>query len=286
MTKPILLALCLLAPAFTPLFSQQPTLPRQMRFLGGAAPPAATPAPNLTKFNLDFPGGTPSALVDAIEKASHIPLNAIIPTEYADAQLPPLKMNNVNVVDLFAALESATTKDVPEFQPGSANVFYEHVDCGFQTGPGDVSDDSVWYFHDTEKQSSYCRFYSLAPYLDRGFTVDDITTAIHTGWEMQADSASHPETSLPKLFFHKETKLLIAVGDVGNLQMIDQALNALPATSVTFNDITNMKDGITALQTKLVQLQNKLDKLPDGAGRRPGEGVDRPSPPAGGNLDQ
>ena len=66
----------------------------------------------LTQFSLDFPGGTPAQLVKAIEKATGKPLNAIIPNEDADAKLPPLKMDNVDVVKLFRALELASAKQV------------------------------------------------------------------------------------------------------------------------------------------------------------------------------
>ncbi len=68
--------------------------------------------PALTKFNLDFPGGTPKELVAAIEKAMGKPLNAIIPKEDEDLQMPPLKMNDVVVPQLFAALKAASRKEV------------------------------------------------------------------------------------------------------------------------------------------------------------------------------
>ena len=91
------LALGLLAISLTPVFGQP-------------SPKPATDAPALTKFNLDFPGGTPAKFIKAIEKAMGKPLNAIIPTEDADVQLPPLKMNDVDVAQLFKALEAASIK--------------------------------------------------------------------------------------------------------------------------------------------------------------------------------
>jgi hypothetical protein len=96
---------------------------------------------------------------------------------------------------------------------------------GFKT-EGKLSDDSIWYFY-AERPTSppppprVCRFYSLAPYLERGVTVDDITTAIETGWKMLG------ETSPRTMSFHKDTKLLIAVGEASNLETIDAVLKAL-----------------------------------------------------------
>jgi hypothetical protein len=51
--------------------------------------------------------------------------------------------------------------------------------------------------------------------------VDDITTAIQTGWKMMGDKET------PEISFHKETKLLIAVGEPDQLGVIDDVLKAL-----------------------------------------------------------
>src|SRR5687767_2269287 len=88
---------------------------------GQAAPPRTASVPGtlapasssadaaelqLTKFDLDFPAGTPGQLVKAIEKSAGRPLNAIVPAELANVQLPALKMKNVNVAQLFEALQA------------------------------------------------------------------------------------------------------------------------------------------------------------------------------------
>jgi hypothetical protein len=216
------LALGLLVISLTPVWGQP-------------SPKPATDTPALTKFNLDFSGGTPTQLVKAIEKAMGKPLNVIIPTEDADVQLPPLKMNDVDVAQLFKALEAASIKQIAVVSGtyysgyGSQNSSYSTfvTSYGFKT-EGKLSDNSVWYFH-ADKPSlppmvstqKICRFYSLAPYLSCGFTVDDITTAIQTGWKMSGDA------SLPQLNYHKETKLLIAFGEPGKLDVIDTVLKAL-----------------------------------------------------------
>ncbi|MHB8523085.1 MAG: hypothetical protein ACYDH9_20330 [Limisphaerales bacterium] len=75
-------------------------------------PPQSAAEASFTKFNLDFPGGTPGELVKAIEKASGKPLNVIIALNSADAQLPPLKMTGVTVPKLFEALTAATMSTV------------------------------------------------------------------------------------------------------------------------------------------------------------------------------
>jgi hypothetical protein len=185
--------------------------------------------PVLTKFNLDFPGGTPKRLVAAIEKATDRPLNAIIPNEFADTALPALKMSSVSVVQLFQALEAASRKTETYQFPNSSSYQMHQTSYGFKT-EGQASDDSIWHFYvdkpnppppSLQQAPKVSRFYSLAPYLDRGLSVDDITTAIETGWKMLGDK------SPPTISFHKDTKLLIAVGEERKLETISDVLKAL-----------------------------------------------------------
>ena len=268
MKKFICLAISLLVLPLTPIFGQPVTATtttgtfqtRLQQLIEKEN--AATNQPVLTKFNLDFPGGTPAQLVKAIQKATGKPLNAIIPTEDADIQLPPLKMNDVVTPQLFAALEAASRKTVA-VQNGMYGNSYSQFTTGygFKTADGPISDTSVWYFH-AEKPNlppvisseKVCRFFSLAPFLNRGFTVDDITTAIQTGWKMQGDA------SAAELNYHKETKLLIAFGEPSRLQTIQNVLDSLPAESApqTRFDLDRMTNQINQLQAQVEQLTRKI----------------------------
>jgi hypothetical protein len=238
------LILCLATIASTPVLAQQPPTPAAAP---NAAPPPASdfqtrlqkimaPAesPALTKFDLDFRGGTPRQLATAIEKGLGRPLNVIVPDEFADIKLPALKMNGVDVSQLFQALEAGSQKneayvsaDYGRGRPPSYQI--SRTSYGFRT-QGKISDDSVWYFS-VEKPAlpplapmapdKVCRFYSLASYIEHGLTVDDITTAIQTGWKMLGDKET------PAISFHKDTKLLIAVGEPNKLETINSVLGAL-----------------------------------------------------------
>ncbi len=246
---------CLMALGLADTFGQQPSPPtpapppvavpapapppggqfsqRLQNIIGRAsAPPAAEPG--LTKFNLDFPGGKPKALVAAIEKAMDRPLNVIVPEELADTELPALKMNSVDVSQLFQALAAASNKSEAVVSSmggfgGPRNYQVVNTSCGFRQGSqARPTDDTIWFFF-VEKpvlpavssSAEVCRFYSLAPYVEHGLSVDDITTAIETGWKMLGGP------SLPAIKYHKDTKLLIAVGDPSKLEIIDAALKAL-----------------------------------------------------------
>ena len=173
----------------------------------------------LTKFDLNFSGGTPNELVAAIQKATSRPLNAIVFPEDANRQLPPLKMSGVTASELFDALREASGRY--RFVGGS----YTGSQFGFTTR-GKASNDSIWYFKVEEQPTppKESRFYLLTSYLEQGLSVDDITTAVQTAWKLRGD------TPQPMLNYHKETKLLIAVGYPSELGTIDAVLKALGQT--------------------------------------------------------
>jgi hypothetical protein len=158
------LILCLTTIGLTPALAQEPPKPapapsadalpapapgfetRLQRIVGRAT---QVDLPALTKFDLDFRGGTPKQLAVAIEKALGRPLNVIVPDEFADTKLPALKMNGVDVSQLFQALEAASQKsEVTGILYGGgpqSNYQIARTSYGFRT-QGRISDDSVWYF--------------------------------------------------------------------------------------------------------------------------------------------
>jgi len=217
-----------------PAFGQQASQPppqglTQYRTIPAVRVPGSTPGPELTRFDLNFPGGTPKELVEAIEKAWLKPLNAIIPDELANMRLPALKMNAVTVPQLFEALGAATAKTLTynyqgrygvPFQPGQQVTSTSY---GFRTY-GPPGDDAIWHFYydrpNPPQEPKACRFYQLGPYLDT-YKIEDITTAIETGWIMLG------EAERPEIKFHKDTKLLIAVGEPSKLVLIESVLAQL-----------------------------------------------------------
>ncbi|HXE43328.1 MAG TPA: hypothetical protein VN516_09915 [Candidatus Baltobacteraceae bacterium] len=254
MKKLILIATGLLTLANVPVFGQESTFTQRLKAIQTQT---ATNIP-LTRFNLDFPGGTPRDLVKAIEKAMSKPLNAIISDEDDNAvNIPALKMNDVNVEQLFNALATASYKPVTIIQPGRSTVESSRG-YGFHAD-NPITDSSIWYFR-VDKPSSetlppaqeILRFYSLEPYLNRGFSVDDVTTAIQTGWKM---AGLKPQ---PELNYHKETKMLIAYGEANKLSVIENVLQTLPRLSANQSDFDAMRNQISQLQYQMAHLTNKF----------------------------
>ena len=137
--------------------------------------------PELTRFNLDFPGGKPRELVTTIQKAMGKPLNAIVPEENADVVLPALKMNNVTVPQLFKALEQASVKQVA-FTPARLSAVGVVVQVlsrytirtTASTPPAQKPTIRSGIFMLINPPvppliaPKACKFYSLAPYLEHG----------------------------------------------------------------------------------------------------------------------
>lgn len=225
------LAAGLLALMLTPTLAQ-PVVPGNERplttrdlanFLAGSTN-------SLPKFDLDFPGGTPKDLVKAVEKATGRPMNAVIPDQYADLKICAVKVKNVTVPQLFEALKQASKK-VERYmidRPDNNWYFEEHASMyGFNTA-GVPDENAIWYFYREGEPDAYqtvsttvCHFYQLSPYLDAGYKVEDITTAIATAWKMLGVTKS------PEISYHKDTKVMIAVGDADKIRVIDNVLGQL-----------------------------------------------------------
>jgi hypothetical protein len=200
------------------------------------------PVEPLPRFDLDFPGGRPSDLVAVIQKNLPRRLNAIIqPEDDNDVVIPPLKMNQVTVSELFKALEAASRKAVairtgttftsPGQRPAQTRDTWQQFITSYSFSTlGPVNEDSIWYFTYTRPpvyatETRISRFWQLEPYLER-YEIDDITTAIQTGYKLLGEPS-------PKINFHMETKLLIAVGDASKLNLIDSVLEQLTPVKTT-----------------------------------------------------
>lgn len=208
-----------------PQLPPPPVMPQRLIHPPGMPGAANQSAQSEIRFNLDFHGGSPSDLVAAIDKARAKPINAIVPDDCNDIQIPPLKMTDVTVQDLFKALQMASIKYVLNTYNNGLNYSQNEVSYGFETTSNPGADNSVWYFKERKPTEplptkEVCRFYNLESLLEK-YKIEDITTAIQSGWQMLH------VTKMPQLKFHPETRLLIAVGPEENLQIIENVLRQL-----------------------------------------------------------
>ncbi|HVY68354.1 MAG TPA: hypothetical protein VHH73_00395 [Verrucomicrobiae bacterium] len=194
------------------------------------APVQPAPPPERV-FDLDFPGGGPQELIKAIEAASGHPVNAVISGDVSKCLAPPIKLRGVTVAQVLNAVSLASQNSEMTLARHLPNGSIMAVPVGkrfaWQEQRTSPKDSPVWCLltqgrAGADIPAKVCRFYQLAPYL-QSYKVEDITTAIETGWEMEHDE----DVPLPKLSFHKDTKLLIAVGMPSQLEVIDNMLKQL-----------------------------------------------------------
>lgn len=190
--------------------------------------PAALPRtqaanPDLPRFDLDFPGGSPRDFVRALNEPLKGSLNVILPGDVDDIEIPPIKLKQVTVQQVFDAIQRASERTV-SFPNMGGGISQQTENYMFMTS-GAVTENSVWAFRAfrpitaSQSMTQGYRFYQLGSYLD-AMKIEDIITALQTGWEMLNKQGA-------KLKFHPETKLLIAVGQPSDFALIDDVLKEL-----------------------------------------------------------
>jgi hypothetical protein len=192
-------------------------------------------ADKLKHFDLNFPGGTPAEFIKAIDKQADMKVNVIIPPEFAKEEMPPLEVFAVTLPQLFEAGVVASTRFTNVLaqsnsrRVGPAQYASVKISQGFRTTDQPPTDNSIWNFFverppvltDWDYQEPVnVRVYQLSNLLG-SYSIEDITTAIKTTWEM-LDSKTKPEMK-----FHAETKLLVAKGTEEQLRMIETVTQQL-----------------------------------------------------------
>lgn len=194
--------LCLIAS-----IQAQPDQPQNLTTAVSVAP--TVPTGELPAFDIDFPGGTPKELIQYLAKATGTTPNVIIPAHVADVQIPKFKLQHVNTMQVFDALNMVAD------EKGSLPVRW--------LGSGDKGGSNrVWTLLKTPARNKVetCQVTFIGVLLE-SFELDDINAAIRTSWEMLGRS---PTASLK---FHRETQLLIAKGDEEELKLASEVLKSL-----------------------------------------------------------
>src|SRR6185503_5532335 len=76
-------------------------------------------------------------------------------------------------------------------------------------------------------------FFDLSKILDKTLTIEDVTTAIRTGWAAAADGKEPVPEALK---FHQESKLLIATGAPEQLEAVTSIVRLLENRNLPSKD--------------------------------------------------
>ena len=221
-----------LAQNATPVPAPPPSTRVGPRPLPQTVTSTAEPAEDEPRFDFKFAGGPVKEFVTALGAARGKPVNVVISKEAESTLIPPVEVYRVTVSALFRALSAASERQVM-VRSGST---YQVKNVGFSFVSSDTgSADAVWTFRVLDAPESIAeqpppaervvQFYPVAEYLTH-FSVEDITTAIEAGWNLQSETKAE-KTPRPTIKFHEETKLLICAGSKLEIEMIPQVLKGL-----------------------------------------------------------
>lgn len=195
--------------------------------------------------NVDFEGGSISDLFQQIQKNNDAPTNIIMSDEAGCLYLPAMSLRSVTMSDLIAALQSLGDIEGRRIvaHPASKNIITISV---VPMGP---------------KQPRMSQVFNLGE-ITKTHSIDDIVTSIKTAWQMMSTNVT------AELKYHAETKLLIAVGTVHELETVRDIfveLQRADDTSAKKPDtqaqIAKLKDMIKELHSDLRALKKEVENL-------------------------
>jgi hypothetical protein len=152
---------------------------------------------NTETFDIQFPGGSPSELLSALESAGGKKVNALVLPGMEKVRFPKLDFQGVTTANVLNA--------VSMLDNGRTARWLENDRVWILTAPSTNRRPQVFYVGNLLSQ----------------LKIDDITTAIQTTWQM----AGKPATAEMK--FHEETKLLIVLGESQQLESVTEVLGQL-----------------------------------------------------------
>lgn len=193
-----------------------------------ALPGKLVEAPQPVRFDIEFAGGSPAEFAKALSNAADERVNLLIPDGVEDLRIPKIKLSQVTVQDVLNGLTAIGSAFRGTAGAEWAYQFHPSNGAVGQNGPRPVQ--SVWVLsavrnQPASKPNPSLKVFSLARFLgkpEQGMhSVEDIITAVQTGWKMQKISP------LPELTYHPETKLLMAYGQEAHLTLITDVLKQL-----------------------------------------------------------
>jgi hypothetical protein len=190
-------------------------------FGGGFGGPGTSPEPSID--NVTFKGGTAQELVDALEKTIGQKPNVILTPSLTGIEIPPFELHNVTLGDIFMALNLMASAGREEWtwtrSPSSAGL-WTLIPAKQQTQP----QPGLAYFAQNQPPPPgslrAAQIFNVSAFLDF-YKIEDITTAIETAWNMLKSETP------AEMKFHKDTHLLIAVGNGQQISVISQVLQEL-----------------------------------------------------------
>ncbi|MHC5036184.1 MAG: hypothetical protein ACYTHM_02620 [Planctomycetota bacterium] len=180
--------------------------------------------------DIDFPGGTLAKLLDLIETTIRSKANVIISEQAKSAIVPPFHLRSVTAHEIFTAISKIHLGNTVGLQASRRGNILAVTSTQAKLDP--------------RLQKRKVQLYDVRDLLNpRGpLKVEDIVTAIETGWKMEFKVPSG------ELKFHQESKLLIAAGSPDELRVIENVLQELRKGTQTQRKLEEAQDVIALMQ--------------------------------------
>jgi hypothetical protein len=185
------------------------------------------------RIHLEFPGGTPRELLQHIEMGTHAKANVIIHPECKNVVVPPIELHEVTVGQIFMALNAVAE---PEYKDGIwRRVPEAETEIWTLVRPAPQASSAGQMLTQMQNAGSFqervnrlvnaprgktCKVFNLSRALE-AYSIDDVTTTIQAGWELLAKDTNRD------MKFHKETKLLIVLGDDADINFVADVIREL-----------------------------------------------------------
>ncbi|MGF1448411.1 MAG: hypothetical protein ACFB20_03225 [Opitutales bacterium] len=198
---------------------------------------SATQPKTEDRITMDFPGGTPAELIEAIDRALGRPINVILPEGSEKLRMPPVRVADADYGYVLQSIQHGEQIALTTSRGGSPGLTTRSItyrDVGYRW----EQNRDVWVLRihqvPMEPHVQQVQTVALGSYLER-YRIEDITTAIRLAWDNQPGPASLADSPYvawtpPKpasLHFHEETQLLVAVATPQEIALMQTTLEEL-----------------------------------------------------------
>lgn len=189
--------------------------------------------------DIDFPGGSIRSFLDSIMRTNGFCPNVVVSDEAADLKLPAIRLHTVTLYEAIQAIENLGVLD----------------DCKIEVKT-DRNVMTIMAFHvgqKPQKKKSDLRVFDVSRAITEHYGIDDIVTAVTTAWKMQAGD----DDPVAELKYHKETNLLIAVGDVQDLRLVENVIVEL----ATAKELAHQHKAMKQTNKEIQHLRQVVEEL-------------------------
>ncbi|MGV3771901.1 MAG: hypothetical protein ACO1QB_03305 [Verrucomicrobiales bacterium] len=183
-------------------------------------------------FNIYFEGGTPKDFLKALEESLKDLPPVIIPANAADITIPSFELRNVTLSDVFNALNILGMRENWSWQPTSRPNGSPGSAIYVLLKQESVTLQRQFPYNLPGYQQPVSSEIKVQPihvgYLLEKYKIEDLTTAIETGWSMSG-KVSITDSIEPELKYHKDTEMLLIKGYPSHLNFVTELFKQLQA---------------------------------------------------------